>query len=97
MHRGKILGEVWGARRVPGLDGRKLVLVQDGAADRVVVAVDPLDGRAGQEALVAFGSGARNVLLAGPDNRHLVCDAAVALLVDGPGGEADHAREDGEG
>ena len=83
MHRGKILGELWGARRVPGLDGRKLVLVTDGAADRVVVAIDPLDGRAGQEALVAFGSGARNVLQPGPDNRHLVCDAAVALLVDG--------------
>lgn len=97
MHRGRILGELWGARRVPGLDGRKLVLVQDGAADRVVVAIDPLDGRAGQEALVAFGSGARNVLAPGPENRHLVCDAAVALLVDGPepdsGGEPDGASE----
>lgn len=86
MHRGRILGELWGARRVPGLDGKKLVLVADGDADRVVVAIDPLDGRVGQEALVAFGSGARNVLAAGPDNRGLTCDAAVALLVDGPSG-----------
>ena len=83
MHRGRILGELWGARRVAGLDGRKLVLVSDGVADRVVVAVDTLDARAGQQVLVAFGSGARNVLRPGPDNRDLVCDAAVALLVDG--------------
>ena len=83
MHRGRILGELWGARRVPGLEGRKLVLCSDGDADRVVVAVDTLGGSAGQEALVAFGSGARNVLSPGPDNRGLCCDAAVALLLDG--------------
>ena len=62
MHRGRILGELWGARRVPGLAGRKLVVCTDGDADRVVVAIDTLDARPGQEALVAFGSGARNVL-----------------------------------
>jgi len=83
VHRGRVLGELWGARRVPGLAGRKLVVCTDGDADRVVVAVDTLDARAGQEALVAFGSGARNVLAAGPDNRALCCDAAVALLLDG--------------
>jgi microcompartment protein CcmK/EutM len=84
MHRGRILGELWGARRARGLDGRKLVLVADGDADRVVVAIDTLDGRVGQEALVAFGSGARNVIAPGPDNRGVLADAAVALLVDGP-------------
>jgi hypothetical protein len=36
-------------------------------------------GRAG----AALGSGGRNVLKAGPDNRALMCDAAVALIVDG--------------
>lgn len=86
MKRGRILGEVWGARRARGLDGRRLLLVADGESDRVVVAVDTLDARMGQEALVAFGSGARNVLRPGPDNRDLLCDAAVALLVDGRGG-----------
>jgi hypothetical protein len=34
---------------------------------------------------VAFGSGARNVLKPGPDNRDLCCDAAVAALVEGEG------------
>ena len=83
MRRGRILGEVWGARRSRGLSGRRLVLVTNGAGDRVTVAIDTLDARTGQEALIAFGSGARNVIRPGPDNREVLCDAAVALLVDG--------------
>lgn len=83
MIRGRVLGEVWGARKSAGLDGRRLVLVSDGAADRMLVAIDTLDTRAGEEVLVALGSGARNVLAPGPDNRHLLCDAAVALRIDG--------------
>ena len=83
MKRGRVIGEVWGARRCQGLDGRRLVLVQDGEADRVLVAIDTLGVRVGQQALVAMGSGGRNVLAPGPDNRDLLCDAAVALLVDG--------------
>jgi microcompartment protein CcmK/EutM len=76
---------VWGTRKARGLDGRRLVLVADPANDAVVVAIDTLDARVGQEALVALGSGARNVLAAGPDNRSLLADAALALLVDGSG------------
>ena len=83
MMRGRILGEVWATRKARGLDGRKLVLVAEQAADRVAVAIDTLDALAGQEVLVALGSGARNVLVPGPDNRALLADAAVALLVDG--------------
>ena len=48
-----------------------------------MVAVDTLDARDGQQVLVTFGSGARNVLVPGPHNRHVLCDAAVALLIDG--------------
>lgn len=83
MIRGTILGEVWGTRRSRGLDGRKLVLVGEPGSDRVTVAIDTLDARDGQEVLVALGSGARNVLSPGPDNRGLLCDAAISLLVDG--------------
>jgi microcompartment protein CcmK/EutM len=61
------------------------VLVGVSGQDRVLVAVDTLDARAGQEVLVALGSGARNVLKPGPDNRELLCDAAIGLLVDGEG------------
>lgn len=60
-----------------------------GAAS-LVVAVDTLDARDGQQVLVAFGSGARNVLMPGPHNRHVLCDAAVALLIDG---DADDRTE----
>lgn len=85
-----VVGEVWATRKAPGLAGRRLVLVApvEGGrpTGRVVVAVDTLEARAGQEVLVAFGSGARNVLRPGPANRDLLCDCAVALLVDPPGG-----------
>jgi microcompartment protein CcmK/EutM len=47
-----------------------------------VVAIDTLDARDGQEVLIAYGSGARNVLEPGPHNRHVLCDAAVALLLE---------------
>jgi len=83
--RGRVIGEVWGTRKSAKLEGRRLVLVAVEDADRVMVAIDTLDSRAGQNVLVAVGSGARNVLQPGPDNRELLCDAAIAVLVDGEG------------
>jgi ethanolamine utilization protein EutN len=88
--RGTIIGTVWATRQARGLSGCKLVLVAERDADarpngRVVVAIDTLDAAAGQDVTVAFGSGARNVLKAGPDNRDVLCDAAVAALVEGAG------------
>lgn len=89
MIRARVIGEVWATRKAPALGGRRLTLcaVCDAGADadRVVVAVDTLDADAGQDVLVSFGSGARNVLRPGPDNRDILCDAAVSLLVDGAG------------
>ncbi len=90
MIRGTIIGTVWATRRARGLGGHKLVLVAEVDAEarangRVVVAIDTLDAAAGQDVTVAFGSGARNVLKAGPDNRDVLCDAAVAALVEGAG------------
>lgn len=67
---------------LPGLDHASLV-----------VAVDTLDARDGQQVLVAFGSGARNVLVPGPHNRHVLCDAAVALLIDGDSEDASDAED----
>ena len=90
MMRGTVVGQVWATRQAAGLDGRKLVLVaardaEGRATGRVVVAIDTLEAADGQDVTVAFGSGARNVLRAGPDNRDLLCDAAVAALVEGAG------------
>ncbi|MFH1807880.1 MAG: EutN/CcmL family microcompartment protein [Pseudomonadota bacterium] len=83
MIRGRVVGQVWGTRQVPGLKGRTLLLVAAEPGDRLLVAMDTLDARIGDHVLVALGSGARNVLQPGPHNRHLLCDAAVAQIVDG--------------
>ena len=83
MIRGRVIGEVWATRKAPGLGGRRLVIVGVDGADRAMVAIDTLDSREEEAVLVSVGSGARNVLAPGPDNRELLCDAAIALLVDG--------------
>jgi microcompartment protein CcmK/EutM len=83
MIRGRVIGDLWATRKALGLDGRHLVLVAVEGEDRVMVAIDTLDARDGQSVLVSVGSGARNVIEPGPDNRALLCDAAVSLLVDG--------------
>jgi len=90
MMRGTVIGQLWAARHAPGLDGQKLLLVaaRDAAGratGQVVVAIDVLDARTGEDVTVAFGSGARNVLRPGPDNRDLLCDAAIATIVEGAG------------
>jgi microcompartment protein CcmK/EutM len=90
MIRGTVLGQVWATRKAPGLEGQRLLMVavQDGdgrATGRVVVASDVLDARGGEDVTVAFGSGARNVLRPGPGNRDLLCDAAIAAIVEGAG------------
>ena len=70
MIRGTVVGQVWATRKARGLDGRKLLLVAARDADgqpsgRLVVAIDMLDARGGEDVTVAFGSGARNVLRPG--------------------------------
>jgi ethanolamine utilization protein EutN len=83
MIRGTVLGQVWATRQAAGLIGRKLLLVAVEASDRLLVCVDTMQAGVGDEVLVSFGSGARNVLRPGPDNRDLLCDAAIAQVVDG--------------
>jgi microcompartment protein CcmK/EutM len=83
--RGRVLGEVWATRKAPGLVGRRLLIVGVDGQDRAVVAIDTLDAREGEAVTVSVGSGARNVLEPGPDNRDILCDAAISLIVDGEG------------
>ena len=85
MIRGRVVGEVWATRKAPGLAGRRLLLVGVEGEDRALVAIDTLDAREGEAVMVSVGSGARNVLEPGPDNRALLCDAAVSLIIDGEG------------
>jgi microcompartment protein CcmK/EutM len=88
MIRGTVIGQIWAARQAPGLERHKLLLVaaRDATAKpsgRLVVAIDTMDARGGEDVTVAFGSGARNVLRPGPANRDLLCDAAIAAIVEG--------------
>ncbi|HEY5090621.1 MAG TPA: EutN/CcmL family microcompartment protein [Polyangia bacterium] len=90
MIRGTVVGQVWATRKARGLEGHKLLVVAARDAEghptgRLVVAVDVLDAGVGEDVTVAFGSGARNVLRPGPENRDLLCDAAVAAIVEGAG------------
>ena len=85
MIRGRVIGEVWATRKAPGLVGRRMLIVGVEGADRAMVAIDTLDAREGEAVMVSVGSGARNVLEPGPDNRGVLCDAAVSLIVDGEG------------
>ena len=86
MIRGRVIGQVWATRQCAGLDGRRLLLVAADESERVVVASDTLDAGVGDTVLVSWGSGARNVERPGPDNRAVLCDAAIAMVEDG----ADH-------
>jgi len=85
MIRGRVVGEVWATRKAPGLTGRRLLIVGVDGQDRAMVAIDTLDAREGEAVMVSVGSGARNVQVPGPDNRALLCDAAISLIVDGEG------------
>jgi ethanolamine utilization protein EutN len=85
MIHGRVIGEVWATRKAPGLVGRRMLIVGVDGQDRALVAIDTLDAREGEAVMVSVGSGARNVLEPGPDNRGLLCDAAISLIIDGEG------------
>jgi microcompartment protein CcmK/EutM len=86
MTRGTVIGPVWATRQVEALQGKKLVLVACADSERLLVCLDALDVGPGDQVLVSFGSGARNVIEPGPNNRHLVCDAAISQIIDGTTG-----------
>ena len=89
MNRGVVVGEVWGTRKCESLVGRKLVLVdlweRGESTGEIVVAADTLDANEGDRVLVTYGSGARNLFAPGPNNRHVLADAAIAQIIDGEG------------
>ena len=86
MIRARVVGTVYGARHVAGLEGRRLVLAAelDGErpTGRVVVAIDTLGAGAGREVVVAFGSGARHAVDSAR-GRATLADAAVIQIVEG--------------
>ena len=85
MILGRIIGEVWGARRHAAIDGRKLVLVRpycwyDPAHESgVLVAVDTVGAGVGEDVVVCLGDGARRSL----GSVNLPVEAAVLGIVEG--------------
>jgi len=87
MFLGKVIGEVWASRKMPDLEGKRLLLVEqvddtDGPkADKVtpVIAADPLGADYGEYVVVAFGKAAR-VAFGGDGD--FAYEAAIVGVVD---------------
>lgn len=98
MILGRVVGEVWAARRHPGLSGRKLLLIEPhywyGPPFEVahLVAVDALGAGPGDDVVVCLGEPARQSLVDAPVGRGsapgyasavmLPVEAAVMAIVD---------------
>jgi ethanolamine utilization protein EutN len=76
MILGEVVGRVWNDREVPGLRGRRLLLVRDLAGEAQIVAVDLVEVGAGDLVLVAQEEAAQAAAGA-------PVDAAVVALVAG--------------
>jgi ethanolamine utilization protein EutN len=60
MRLGRVVGAVWGAKHAAGLDGAKLLVVEDASGGRVT-AIDRLGAGVGDRVLVAHGSRVRDL------------------------------------
>lgn len=84
MILGRVIGEVWGARHHPALDGRKLLLVRphlwyDPSHEcGNLVAVDTVGAGVGEDVVVCLGDGARRSL----GSANLPVEAAILGIVD---------------
>jgi microcompartment protein CcmK/EutM len=88
---GRVVGEVWGARRHHALDGRKLLLVRPhfwyapAHEAGALVALDAVGAGVGEDVVICLGDGARRTLQPGPADApspNLPVDAAVLGIVD---------------
>ncbi len=87
MFLGKVIGEVWATRKMPDLEGKRLLVVEpldtrrDPAAPKVspVVAADPIGADLDERVVVAFGKAAR--VACGGDG-DFAFEAAIVGIVD---------------
>jgi microcompartment protein CcmK/EutM len=87
MVLGEVVGRVWNDREIPGLHGRRLVLVRALAGDVQLVAVDLVEVTAGNVVLVVQDDAAQAAAAA-------PVDAAVVALV--AGADELPGRKEGE-
>ena len=87
MFLGRVIGEVWATKKMPDLEGKRLLVIQpldderDPAAPMVkpVVAADPVGADVGEHVIVALGKAAR--VACGGDGDYAF-EAAVVGIVD---------------
>lgn len=90
MLLGRVLGRVWADRQLPGLSGRRFVLVEDDSTGARVVAVDLVDAGRGATVLVATDEAAQSAA-----QEQVVDAAVVALVADLDEPERGRSRSDG--
>lgn len=97
MFLGRVVGEVWATKKMPDLEGKRLLVVsalderREPGAPKVtpVIAADPLGAALGQRVIVAFGKAAR--VACGGDGDYAFEAAIVGIVddLDAPGAPAD--------
>lgn len=99
MILGRVIGQVWGTKKNPYLQGRKLLLVRPltwynpDVDTGHIVCVDRVGAQVGEDVVICLGSPARWNL---GDTRNPV-DAAIAAIVDNVEIYEDAARDVGFG
>jgi ethanolamine utilization protein EutN len=78
MRLGRVVGAVWGAKHAAGLDGVKLLVVEDAGGGRVT-AIDKLGAGVGDEVLVAHGTRVRDLTV----GETVALKDVVVAIVDG--------------
>jgi ethanolamine utilization protein EutN len=78
MTLGRVIGAVWGARHADGLDGAKLLTVEDSRGSRII-AIDKLGAGPGDRVLVAHGSRVRDLTV----GETVALKDVVIAIVDG--------------
>jgi ethanolamine utilization protein EutN len=78
MRLGRVVAAVWGAKHAAGLDGAKLLVVEDARGGRVT-AMDRLGAGVGDRVLVAHGSRVRDLTV----GESVALKDVVVAIVDG--------------
>jgi ethanolamine utilization protein EutN len=78
MRLGRVVGAVWGAKHAAGLDGAKLLVVEDAGGGRVT-AIDKLGAGVGDQVLVAHGTRVRDLTV----GETVALKDVVVAIVDG--------------
>lgn len=86
MRLGRVVGAVWGAKHAAGLDGAKLLVVEDDSGARVT-AIDKLGAGPGDRVLVAHGTRVRDLTV----GETVALKDVIITIVDG----VDDAEDDG--